>query len=283
MRRIVVIALFAVIFLAGLSLMLYPTISDSLSSRRQTQAVTEYFSVVEGLSEQDFSELFQAAHEYNEGLHRNPNRFIMTDEENAHYRRLLNPLETGIIGTLEIDVIDVHLPIYHGTDTGVLRIGLGHMEGTSLPVGGPGTHTVITGHRGLPSATLLTHLDSMAIGDLFHVHVLDATLTYRVDQIMIVLPHETGELALIPDADYCTLVTCTPYGLNTHRLLVRGRRVQESIPDFETPDMPAFIPPGARILNGTRAALLLVLPALIVIATLLFIKLRRIYGKGEER
>jgi len=279
MRRVLFIALFALIFLAGLTLLLYPTLSDHANSLRHEQAVEQYFEAVVNLSEHDNSQMFEEAQRYNEGLRRNPNRFIMSGEEDAQYRGLLDPTGTGIIGTLEIEVIDVHLPIYHGTDEGVLQIGLGHLEGSSLPAGGPGTHTVITGHRGLPSSTLLTNLDRMAIGDIFNIHVLGETLTYRVDQMVIVLPHEFEELYIDPDADYCTLVTCTPYGINTHRLLVRGRRVNDN--GEELTDIRISIPSSARVLTGARAALLLIIPASAAIAIILLLRLRRIYGRGN--
>jgi len=279
MGRVLAIALFILIFLAGLSVLLYPVISDSINSRRQEESVAQYFRAIESLTPQDFTELFEAAHEFNEGLRSRQNRFTMSDEEDRHYRSLLNPVGTGAIGTLEIDIIDVHLTIYHGTDEGVLQVGLGHLEGSSLPVGGPGTHAVISGHRGLPSSILLRNLDRMRIGDTFNIRVLGETLTYMVDNIIIVLPHEMEELAINADADYCTLVTCTPYGINTHRLLVRGQRIEN--PGEETFYRPFILSSGARVLTGPRAVLLLLIPAVILVAVVLFIRLRRINKRGN--
>jgi len=280
MSRVLAIALFVVVFLVGLSILLYPVVSDYFNSLDQSRAIRQYFSSLENLSDRDYSELFEAAHEYNEGLLRKSNRFVMNAEELAEYMSLLNPTGMNIIGTLEIDVIDVHLPIYHGTDEGVLQIALGHLEGSSLPVGGLGTHAVITGHRGLPSSTLLTNLDRMAIGDTFKINVLRETLTYMVDQMIIVEPHETAELAIVAGSDYCTLVTCTPYGINTHRLLVRGRRVSSD--GSVMLDRPINVQSGARLLTDARAALILIVPAMLALLAILFIRLRRIYGRGNK-
>jgi len=281
MRKVLLVALFGLIFLAGLSVLLYPVISDSLSSRKHTQTIQQYLQAVESMSQQDFTDLFEAAHEYNKRLLSKPNRYEMTEEDMAEYRGLLDLAGLGVIGMLEIEEININLPIYHGTDEGVLQIGLGHLEGSSLPVGGPGTHAVITGHRGLPSSTLLTNIDRLIIGDMFKIHVLNETLIYRVDQLIIVEPHETASLAITPGADHCTLVTCTPYGINTHRLLVRGYRI--SIDEAESHLRPSRIPQDARVLTDVRAALLLIVPAFIVVLVVLFIRLRRVYGRGKKR
>jgi len=281
MRRVLVVALFVVIFLVGLSVMLYPMVSDLLNSQKHTQAIDQYFQLIENMSPQEFEELFRAAREYNERLLGKPNRFNMTDEDLAEYKSLLNPIGMDLIGTLEIEVIDIHLPIYHGTDEGVLQAGLGHLEGTSLPIGGPSTHSVITGHRGLPSSTLLQNLDRIIAGDIFKINVLNEALIYRVDQVTIVEPHETSALAIISDGDYCTLVTCTPYSINTHRLLVRGYRV--SIDDVEEYVRPTRIPSEARLLSSAMASLIIIVPTAIVILVVLFIRLRRVYGRGKKR
>jgi len=280
MRRKLIVALFVIIFLTGLSVMLYPMVSDLINSQKQSDSVKQYFQVVESLSQQDFTEMFEAARQYNERLPRKPSRFSMTDDEQIEYRSLLNPAGLGAMGTLEIEILDIHLTIFHGTDEGVLQIALGHLEGSSFPVGGPGTHAVITGHRGLPSSTLLTNLDRLVIGDTFKINVLNETLIYRVDQTLIVEPHEMTELAIVPDADLCTLVTCTPYGINTHRLLVRGVRVESGGETFER---PAQIPSGARVLTGARASLLLIIPAMVIVLAILFIRLRRVYGRGNKQ
>jgi len=281
MKRVLAIALFSVIFLAGLAVLLYPTVSDYINARRHAQTIETYNTAVKKLNQRDYSKLLEAAHEYNERLLKKPNRFIMTAEEYAEYESLLDPTETGVMGTLEIDILDIRLPIYHGTTEGVLQIGLGHLEGSSLPVGGPNTHSVITGHRGLPSATLLRSLDRIIIGDTFRVNILRETMTYRVHNIIIVEPHQTESLAIVPGEDYCTLVTCTPYGINTHRLLVRGYRVDSRGEDIYI--RPSRIPADARVLNSAIAALLLITPVFIAVLAVLFIRLRRVYGRGKKR
>jgi len=281
MRRVLTIALFVVIFLVGLAVMLYPAVSDYYNSRRHILAIDSYITAVKNLSLQDYDEMLQAAHDYNRRLLTKQNRFVLTEEDYSEYRGLLDPTGLGIMGTMEIEVINVRLPIYHGTNEGVLQIGLGHLEGSSLPVGGPGTHSVITGHRGLPSSTLLQRLDRIIPGDVFRISALGEKLAYRVDQIIIVKPHETSSLVIVPDADYCTIVTCTPYAINTHRLLVRGYRIANTEADVYI--RPSRIPPDARTLTGARAAMLLVVPVIFVELAILFIRLRRVYGRGKRR
>lgn len=215
----------AVAVLAGLCLLLYPTFSDWWNSLHQSQAIASYVGKVEGMSQEEMDALLDEARAYNERLWDKGNRWIPSPEEQAEYRSLLDVTGTGIMGYVNIPVIDVSLPIYHGTDEAVLQIASGHIEGTSLPVGGEGTHAAISGHRGLPSARLFTDLDRLGEGDLFTVTVLGRTLTYQIIQIRIVLPEDTSEMELYRGEDYCTLQTCTPYGVNTHRLLLRGKRV----------------------------------------------------------
>lgn len=218
--------LLLLIFLAGLSLLLYPTISDYWNSFHQSRAIASYVDTVAELDDDAYQEIWEQAQAYNAALPRDDTRFVLGEEEIAYYDTLLNVSGNGIMGYLEIPSIEVTLPVYHGTDEEVLQVAVGHIEGSSLPVGGPGTHSVISGHRGLPSATLLTDLDQLEIGDVFMLHVLDETLTYEVDQIHIVEPDDVSYLAIEEGEDLCTLVTCTPYGINTHRLLVRGHRIE---------------------------------------------------------
>lgn len=213
-------------FLAGLSLLLYPTVSDYWNSLHQSRAITEYAEQVNELDNELYEQLWADARSYNQTLLQNPNRYEMTDEERAEYESLLDVSGTGIIGYIEIPLIGCSLPIYHGTEESVLQIAVGHIEGTSLPVGGAGCHSVLSGHRGLPSAKLFTDLDKLTVGEDFILRILDETLTYEVDQILIVEPYELDALAIDPERDYCTLVTCTPYGINSHRLLVRGHRIE---------------------------------------------------------
>ena len=213
------------VFLVGLSLLLYPSVSDYWNSFHQSRAIATYAEQVANIDNDIYAQLWEDARAYNQTLVGKQNRFQISEEERETYESLLNVGGNGIIGYIEIAKIGCSLPIYHGTDEGVLQIAVGHIEGTSLPTGGESTHCVISGHRGLPSARLFTDLDKLIPGDTFVLRVLDETLTYEVDQILIVEPQELDALAIEEGKDYCTLVTCTPYGINTHRLLVRGHRV----------------------------------------------------------
>lgn len=216
------------VFFVGLSVMLYPTISDYVNQRNQSRAVASYAQDVDKMTDADYSAYFDAADAFNAQVAANENALYRPDQLTG-YNDTLDITGTGIMGYITISKIGVELPIYHGTGDGVLQIAAGHLEGTSLPVGGASTHAVISAHRGLPSAKLFTNLDQLEVGDTFTITVLDRVLTYEVDKISIVLPTETDELKIAEGKDYVTLMTCTPYGINTHRLLVRGRRV-------ETPD-----------------------------------------------
>ena len=220
--------LLVLIFLLGLSLLLYPAVSDYWNSKHQTRAIAVYSEEVSGLDEDQYQALWEAASAYNASLLERDNAYLLTEEQKAAYEQLLNVSGLGIMGYIEIPSIDCSLPIYHGTEESVLQIAIGHLEWTSLPVGGESTHCVLSGHRGLLSAKLFTNLDKLQEGDVFLLRVLDEVLTYEVDQILIVEPQETGALRIVEGEDYCTLVTCTPYGINTHRLLVRGHRIENA-------------------------------------------------------
>ena len=213
------------IFLVGLSVMLYPTVSDYINQKNQSRAVASYSEEVENLSDVDYQAYFDAADDYNRRLAETPDAFYRPEEVSG-YTDTLDVSGTGIMGYITISKIGVELPVYHGTSDGVLQVAAGHLEGSSLPVGGAGTHAVISAHRGLPSAKLFTNLDELEAGDTFTITVLDRVLTYEVDQISIVLPTETDLLQPVEGKDYVTLMTCTPYGINTHRLLVRGKRIE---------------------------------------------------------
>ena len=215
------------IFLVGLSVMLYPTVSDYINQKNQSRAVASYSEEVENLSDVDYQAYFDAADDYNRRLAETPDAFYRPEEVSG-YTDTLDVSGTGIMGYITISKIGVELPIYHGTSDGVLQVAAGHLEGSSLPVGGAGTHAVISAHRGLPSAKLFTNLDELEVGDTFTITVLDRVLTYEVDQISIVLPTETDLLQPVEGKDYVTLMTCTPYGINTHRLLVRGKRIENA-------------------------------------------------------
>ena len=213
------------VFIIGLSLLLYPTFADWWNAFHQSRAIANYSEQVADMADDQYEELWNAAWDYNQSLLDRTNSFVQTDEQKAEYEALLNVGGTGIMGYIEIPSINVTLPIYHGTNESVLQIAAGHLEWTSLPVGGESTHCVISGHRGLPSAKLFTDLDRMQEGDHFILRILDEVLTYEVDQIRIVEPSDTEELMIVEGEDLCTLITCTPYGINSHRMLVRGHRI----------------------------------------------------------
>ncbi len=214
------------ILLIGLSLLLYPTFADWWNSMYATRTIATYAQEVANIDDDQYDMLWQAAWDYNRSLLERDNEYTLTVQQKEAYGALLNIGGNGIMGYIEIPEIKVTLPIYHGTDEGVLQIAVGHLDWTSLPVGGESSHCVLSGHRGLPSARLFTDLDQIIEGDLFLLRVLDEVLTYEVDQIRIVLPHEVDDLLIVEGEDYCTLVTCTPYGINSHRMLVRGHRVE---------------------------------------------------------
>ena len=258
------------IFLVGLSLLLYPTVSDYWNSLHQSQAITEYVEQVADLDNDRYEQLWQDAGNYNQTLLTKADRYKLSEEEQADYESLLNVSGNGIIGYIEIPSINCSLPIYHGTDEAVLQIAVGHIEGSSLPVGGESTHCVLSGHRGLPSARLFTDLDRLVMGDTFILRVLDETLTYEVDQILIVEPYEMDALRIEKGKDYGTLVTCTPYGINTHRLLVRGHRV-ENQEEAQTIRVTA----DAMQIEPVIVAPLVAVPMLFILLIVLLVSTRR--------
>ena len=226
MRKRLTTVILLLVLLTGLPLLLYPSVSDYWNSFHQSRAIASYTAQVEEMDPADYEAMWNAAAEYNQRLLADTgDRYRMTEAEEEEYESLLDVTGTGVMGYVEIPKLKTSLPIYHGTDAAVLQIAIGHLAGSSLPVGGEGTHCVLTGHRGLPSAKLFTNLDEMAEGDTFSLHVLDQTLTYEADQIRVVEPQELDALEIEEGKDYCTLVTCTPYGVNSHRLLVRGHRI----------------------------------------------------------
>lgn len=228
MKKHLPTVLLALAFLVGLSLLLYPTISDSVNSLHQTKAITGYTAGVSDLSKEKHDKLWQKAVAYNTQLAKKANQWALSEPELQQYRNTLRLDDSAVMGYIEIPKLGCTLPIYHDVDDGTLQTSIGHVPGTSLPVGGASTHCVLSGHRGLPSAKLFSDLDRLAVGDQFTLHTLDALLLYEVDQILIVLPHESDALQIEEGKDYCTLVTCTPYGVNSHRLLVRGHRVSDA-------------------------------------------------------
>lgn len=218
--------LIVVVFVAGLSFLLYPTVSNLWNQAHQSRAIATYTEQVEKLDDSSNKEMLKAARKYNKELLKKADHWKLSKKDKKKYESLLDVSGTGIMGYIEIPKIACSLPVYHGTDEGALQIAIGHLEGSSLPVGGKSSHCVLSGHRGLPSARLFTDLDQMEEGDTFILNILGHKLAYEVDQIKVVLPEEMSDLEIQEGKDLCTLVTCTPYGINTHRLLVRGHRVK---------------------------------------------------------
>lgn len=262
MRKRLTTIILLLVLLTGLSLLLYPTVSDYWNSFHQSRAIAAYTARVEEMDTADYEEMWNAAVEYNQRLLADTgDRYRMTEAEEEEYESLLDVTGAGVMGYVEIPKLKTSLPIYHGTDAAVLQIAIGHLAGSSLPVGGEGTHCVLTGHRGLPSAKLFTNLDEMVEGDTFSLHVLDQTLTYEVDQIRVVEPQELDDLEIEEGKDYCTLVTCTPYGVNSHRLLVRGHRIA----DQQNASVPADAIQIDRFLVSPVVAAVLIGLVLIII------------------
>ena len=270
-------AFLVLLLLAGVSLLLYPSLSDYWNSMHQTRAIASYAETVSQLDTAQYDEMWKAAQDYNRSLAQRETAFALTDEQKAAYESLLDVSGLGVMGYIEIPEIDCSLPIYHGTEESVLQVAVGHLEWSNLPVGGEGTHCVLSGHRGLPSAKLFTNLDKLAVGDTFLLRVLDEVLTYEVDQILIVEPEQVDALGIVPGEDYCTLVTCTPYGINTHRLLVRGHRVEntpEAARMHATADATQFDP--------LLVAPVLAIPVLLLLLMILLVPKRRRKSREDK-
>lgn len=257
-----------IIFLAGISLLLYPTVSDKWNSYHQTRTMIRHAETVAKLTPEECEALRAAAVKFNEDLRNDGGRWHFSPEDRARYESLLICDETKVISNIEIPKIKVSLPIFHGTGKSVLQTAIGHMEGSSLPVGGKGTHCVLSGHRGLPSAKLFTDLDKLTEGDTFILYTLDDTLTYEIDQIRVLLPTDLSTLMIDPDEDYCTIFTCTPYGINTHRLMLRGHRVSNDGPGI-------MITAEALQVEELTVALVIGIPLLIIIFILAMVKDRK--------
>ena len=239
----------------------------------QSRAVASYVQAINRMDDKKYEEMWQAAEAYNKNLLKMGNRYMLTEEELEEYKQVLDVTGTGIMGYVEIPRVNITLPIYHGTNDEVLQIAIGHLEGSSLPVGGTGTHAVLSGHRGMPSARLFTDIDQLVEGDTFILQVLDQTLTYEVDQIHIVLPSELSDIRIDKDRDYVTLETCTPYGINTHRLLVRGHRVEHA-KDTRNIRVRA----DALQIKTSVVALFIGIPVLVLISLIMLLK----PGKKQE-
>ena len=264
------------ILIAGLGLILYPTFSDWWNSFHQSRAIASYVQTVANLDKEEYERMLQEAQAYNRSLLTKSNRYNFTEEDEEEYNSILDVTGTGIMGYVEVPSIGISLPIYHGTEEAVLQTAIGHIEGTSFPVGGIGTHCAISGHRGLPAARLFTDIDQLKEGDTFLIQVLDRTLTYEVDQIRIVLPTELQDLEIDPQEDYCTLITCTPYGINTHRLLVRGKRIENQA-------MEVNVVAEAIQLEPVLVAPLVAAPILLVLIILLLALTRNKKSKTRKR
>ena len=271
MKKVLPVLAVVLIFVLGLGIMLYPTIANYVNARSQTVAINHYEEAAQANAAY-YQGLLEQAQAFNEKIGHNGGLAALSEEDKAEYESLLNLNSDGIMGYIEIPKLDLKLSIGHGTEEDVLQKMVGHIEGSSLPVGGESTHAVLSAHRGLPSAKLFSDLDLMQIGDRFMIHTLNQTLTYQVDQITVILPEEIEALAIVPGEDYVTLMTCTPYAVNTHRLLVRGVRVEnaEETPEPETEE---------QLLDTRRLLQNVVLPAtagaLFVTMTVLLLKVIR--------
>lgn len=277
MKRYVSTAVIAAAFFVGISLLLYPVISEYINAKHQSKAIASYDETVSHMSEAEYDKIFAKARAYNDALARTEGAFYQP-ERVPGYLEALDITGTGIMGYVTIDKIGVELPVYHTVETDVLQSAVGHLPGTSLPIGGEGTHAVLSGHRGLPSARLFTDLNKLEPGDLFTITVLNRVVMYRVDQVKIVDPTDVTDLQLIPGKDYCTLFTCTPYGINSHRLLVRGVRV-------ETPEdaAPRYIANEAYRIDPLIVTPAVAAPMLLGIVVVMLIKSRRSALKQKLR
>lgn len=262
-RPKIVTILAILLLLVGLGIMLYPTFSDLYYRWTAQQQISQYNHVAEA-TQADYSELWAAAEEYNRQLAQRGSSITVTEEEKAQIEQLLNPLGNGMMGYIDIPKISVHLPIYQDTEESALQAGAGFWLGTSLPTGGPSTHCVLTAHNGLVRAKMFTDLDQLEIGDTFSLTILDRVLTYEVDQILVTEPEDISPLQIVEGEDYVTLYTCTPYGVNTHRLLVRGHRIPTP-EDEETVDPVQAVTGGMDLRDKILTVLFLVAALLLLI------------------
>lgn len=256
--------LLILMLIAGLSLILYPTISDWWNSKHQSQAVATYAEHVIEIDEEAYAKLWEEARAYNAKLNQFPNGMALPEAMKNEYKNALAVDDSGIMGTVEVPAIKVSLPIYHGTSDSVLQVAIGHLDWTNLPTGDEGNHVVISGHRGLPSAKLFTHLDQLREGDVFMLRVLNEVMTYEIDQILIVEPDQIESLYRKEGKDYCTLMTCTPYGVNSHRLMLRGHRI-ENLSDADY----AKISADAMQIEPFIVAPIIAIPILLIVILIL--------------
>ena len=258
--------LLVLMLFVGVCGLLYPSVSQYWNAKTQTRAVENYQAILDSLKEEDYDTFFQEAYAYNTELAALD--FPLTDyQQIPDYNKILNVTGSGIMGYISIPKLGVELPLYHGISAEVLNIACGHIEGTSLPVGGESTHSVLSAHRGLPHARLFTDLDKMELGDIFTITVLNQTLTYQVDQIKVVRPNETNDIEIVRGADLCTLLTCTPYGINSHRLLVRGSRIENAAPKLH-------VTSNAYKIDSLVATPVVAAPLLLILLIVLMVKYR---------
>ena len=255
----------------GVCGLLYPAISQYWNTKTQTRVVENYQEILASLKEEDYTAFFEDAEAYNAALAQLPSPLLDYRRLNG-YNELLNVTGNGIMGYIAIQKLGVELPVYHGISAEVLNIACGHLEGTSLPIGGENTHSVLSAHRGLPHARLFTDLDKMELGDTFCITILDQTFTYQVDQIKVVLPNEIDDVQIIDVKDHCTLLTCTPYGINSHRLLVRGTRIENAAPAL-------YVTSDAYRIDSLVATPVVAAPILFVLLIVLMVKYR---DKGSK-
>lgn len=255
----------------GVCGLLYPAVSQYWNSKTQTRVVENYQAILDSLKQEDYTAFFQEADAYNDALAALSNP-LLDYRELEGYDEILNVTGNGIMGYVAIQKLGVELPVYHGISDKVLNVACGHLEGTSFPVGGVNTHSVLSAHRGLPHARLFTDLDKMELGDTFQITILDRTFTYQVDQIKVVLPHEIDDVQLIEGEDHCTLLTCTPYGINSHRLLVRGTRIENAAPAL-------YVTSDAYRIDSLVATPVVAAPILFILLIVLMVKYR---DKGSK-
>lgn len=259
--------LLIIIFVVGLSLVLYPTISNYVNSLHASKAIATYEDIMSKMTAEEYQRIWESAVDYNAVLSGEATGYVSSASLSSRYPNELNIDGHGLMGYVEIPAIDVTLPVYHGTEANTLQVAVGHLDWTSLPIGGESTHAALSGHRGLPSAKLFTDLDRLIVGDIFMIRVLNEILTYEVDQILIVEPQDVKDLNIVPGEDLCTLVTCTPYGINSHRLLVRGHRIA-------TDD-----PTGMRVISEAVVVEPLIVAPLVALPLLLFLLILVIFRK----
>ena len=271
MKRNKIGLLLVLMLFVGVCGLLYPSVSQYWNSKTQTRAVENYREMLESLKPEDYEAIFQKAESYNAELNQLHAPLVEYNKING-YEDTLNISGNGIMGYVSVPKLGVELPLYHGVSAEVLNVACGHIEGTSLPIGGENTHCVLSAHRGLPHAKLFTDLDKMEVGDTFQITVLDRTLTYQVDQIKIVRPNETNDIQIIAGEDKCTLLTCTPYGVNSHRLLVRGTRIETATP-------PLYVTSNAYQIDSLVATPVVAAPILLILFIVLLVKYR---DKGSK-